>query len=54
MQVEKRENLIKYLNSKKIGTAIHYPIPIHLQHHQNILNIKKVRFQLLRLKVEKF
>ena len=31
VQVEKRKKLIDYLISKKIETAIHYPIPIHLQ-----------------------
>ncbi len=31
IKTKKRQNLINYLKSKKISTAIHYPIPIHLQ-----------------------
>ena len=31
IQVDKRKKLINYLSKKGIGTAIHYPIPIHLQ-----------------------
>ncbi len=31
IQVKKREQLIKFLRKKNISTAIHYPIPIHLQ-----------------------
>ena len=31
IQVEDRENLIKYLANAGIQTAIHYPVPIHLQ-----------------------
>ena len=31
VQVKKRDKLQKYLKMKGIGTAIHYPIPIHLQ-----------------------
>jgi len=31
MQAENREQLIKFLENKGIGTKIHYPIPIHLQ-----------------------
>ena len=31
IQVSKRDRLKKFLNKHKIGTAIHYPIPIHLQ-----------------------
>ena len=31
VQVKNRNKLKKYLNSKKISTSIHYPIPIHLQ-----------------------
>ena len=44
VQVENRGNLIKYLNSKKIGTAIHYPIPIHLQPASKYLKYKKGSF----------
>ena len=31
VQVDRRDELIAYLTSCGIGTAIHYPIPIHLQ-----------------------
>ena len=31
IQVKKRSKLIEYLNRNGISTAIHYPIPIHLQ-----------------------
>lgn len=31
IRVENREELQKYLSSKNIPTAIHYPIPLHLQ-----------------------
>ena len=31
VQVDRRDDLIAHLNSCGIGTAIHYPIPIHLQ-----------------------
>jgi len=28
-ETSKRDSLMKYLNSKKVGASIHYPIPIH-------------------------
>ena len=31
VQVDRRDELQKYLTDRGIGTAIHYPIPIHLQ-----------------------
>ncbi len=31
MQAENREMLKEYLEAKGIGTAVHYPVPIHLQ-----------------------
>ena len=31
IRTEKRDELDKYLTEKKIGHAIHYPIPLHLQ-----------------------
>jgi dTDP-4-amino-4,6-dideoxygalactose transaminase len=46
VQVENREKLIKYLQSKGIGTAIHYPIPIHLQPASKYLNYKKGSFPM--------
>ena len=39
-----RDKLKKYLNSKGIGTAIHYPIPIHLQPAAKYLKYKKGQF----------
>ncbi len=40
VQVPKRDLLIKYLKKNKIETAIHYPIPIHLQPAAKSLNYK--------------
>ena len=31
IESEKRDELAKYLNSMGIGTALHYPLPIHKQ-----------------------
>ena len=31
LRVERRDELQKYLNEKKIGNAIYYPLPLHLQ-----------------------
>jgi len=36
-----RDKLISYLESHRIGTLIHYPIPVHLQECYNHLGIKK-------------
>ena len=44
IQTDKRDMLRKYLNSKGIGTAIHYPIPIHLQPAAKFLGYKKGSF----------
>tara|TARA_Y100000590_G_scaffold470704_1_gene668039 strand:+ start:15522 stop:16619 length:1098 start_codon:yes stop_codon:yes gene_type:complete len=41
VQVNKREHLIKFLKKNKISTAIHYPIPIHLQPAAKYLKYKK-------------
>ena len=30
MQADKRDELVQYLQTQGIGTAIHYPVPIHL------------------------
>jgi len=37
VRVEHREEFMAYLKSKDIGTAIHYPIPLHLQNAYNSL-----------------
>ena len=39
-----RDKLKKYLNSKGIGTAIHYPIPIHLQPAAKYLKYRRGQF----------
>ena len=44
LQTSKREKLIKYLKTKGIGTAIHYPVPIHLQPASKFLKYKKGDF----------
>ena len=40
IQVDKRDKLKSYLAKKGVGTAIHYPIPIHLQKAAKFLDIK--------------
>jgi len=40
IQIEKRDELKKYLEKNKIQTAIHYPNPIHLQPAAKYLNYK--------------
>jgi dTDP-4-amino-4,6-dideoxygalactose transaminase len=44
IQSKDRDRLIKYLKKKGIGSAIHYPIPIHLQPAAKYLNYKKGDF----------
>tara|TARA_E500000331_G_scaffold224149_1_gene214603 strand:+ start:349 stop:1443 length:1095 start_codon:yes stop_codon:yes gene_type:complete len=44
IHVKDRNNLIKYLKNHGIGTAIHYPIPIHLQPASKFLKHKKGSF----------
>ena len=44
IQTPKREKLIKFLSNNKVHTAIHYPIPIHLQPASKYLNYKKGSF----------
>ena len=45
VQVKKRDKLKKYLKTKNIDTAIHYPIPIHLQPASRYLGYKKGDFK---------
>ncbi len=45
IQVNKRDNLKKYLKKNNIDTAIHYPIPIHLQPAAKFLGYKEGSFQ---------
>lgn len=44
INVKKRNELKKYLNSKNVDAKIHYPIPIHLQKAAKFLNHKKNDF----------
>ena len=46
VQVEDRENFINYLQSKGIGSIIHYPIPPHLSEAYAYLGLKKGDFPL--------
>lgn len=40
IKVKNRDKLQEYLQTKEIGTGLHYPIPIHLQDAYKHLNIK--------------
>tara|TARA_B100000780_G_scaffold259496_1_gene210592 strand:- start:6371 stop:7471 length:1101 start_codon:yes stop_codon:yes gene_type:complete len=44
IQVKNRKKLIKFMEQKKISTAIHYPIPIHLQPAAKNLGYQKGDF----------
>ena len=44
LQTPKRSQLINYLNKKNIGSAIHYPIPIHLQPASRYMKYKEGSF----------
>lgn len=44
IQVNKRDQLKKYLEKNGVGTRIHYPIPIHLQQASKFLKYKKNDF----------
>tara|TARA_A100001011_G_scaffold376730_1_gene439637 strand:- start:872 stop:1975 length:1104 start_codon:yes stop_codon:yes gene_type:complete len=46
VQTDKRDKLINFLNKNDIGTAIHYPIPIHLQPASKYLKYKKGSFPI--------
>jgi len=45
VQVDKRDQLKRYLQKNNIATAIHYPIPIHLQPAAKFLGYKKGSFK---------
>ena len=45
IQVDKRDQLKRYLKKNNIETAIHYPIPIHLQPAAKFLGYKKGSFK---------
>ena len=44
IQTQNRKKLIDFLKKRGIGTAIHYPIPIHLQPAAKFLGYKKNDF----------
>jgi dTDP-4-amino-4,6-dideoxygalactose transaminase len=44
IQVKKRDELKSFLKKNGVETAIHYPIPIHLQRCSRFLNFKKGEF----------
>lgn len=44
LKVKKRSELIKYLAGKDITTALHYPVPLHLQKAYGRLDYKKGDF----------
>lgn len=41
VRIQKREELMEFLSSVQIGTAIHYPIPLHLQQAYQALGYQK-------------
>lgn len=43
---KQRDELIKFLNDKNIGTIIHYPVPPHLQECYDYLGYKKGAFPI--------
>jgi len=44
VRVQNREELQKYLADEKIGTGIHYPVPLHLQNAYKALGYEKGSF----------
>jgi dTDP-4-amino-4,6-dideoxygalactose transaminase len=44
VRVQNREKLMKHLASAGVGTAIHYPIPLHLQNAYKDLGYKSGDF----------
>jgi dTDP-4-amino-4,6-dideoxygalactose transaminase len=44
VRVDERETVMAYLNRQKIGTGIHYPIPLHLQDAYRHLNYQEGDF----------
>ena len=46
VRVQRREELMKHLASARIGTAIHYPIPLHLQRAYEFLGYEKGAFPI--------
>jgi UDP-2-acetamido-2-deoxy-ribo-hexuluronate aminotransferase len=46
IRVKNRDELIKKLNDKKIPTAVHYPIPLHMQPGYKYLGLKEGDFPI--------
>ena len=44
VKAKKRSSLMKYLSEKEIQTALHYPVPLHLQSAYSYLGYKKGDF----------
>jgi len=44
IQVDRRDQLKKYLKKRGVDTAIHYPVPIHMQTASKFLGYKKGSF----------
>ena len=53
IQTDQRDELKKYLNDHAIETAIHYPIPIHLQPAARFLGYKRGEFLVVESQANK-
>jgi dTDP-4-amino-4,6-dideoxygalactose transaminase len=53
IQVERRDELIRFLDEKGVETKIHYPIPIHLQKAAAYLGYKKGDFPRAEAQAER-
>lgn len=53
IQVDRRDELQKFLSSRGIGTAIHYPIPIHLQPAAAALGHKRGDFPMVERQADR-
>jgi len=49
VQVDKRDELLNYLNKNEVSAGIHYPIPIHLQKHFNYLGYQVQDFPVTEM-----
>ena len=53
VQAERRDDLRAYLSSKGVDTAIHYPVPIHLQEAARNLGYRQGSFPVTESQAEK-
>ncbi len=53
IQVKKRDDLAKYLLKNGVSSAIHYPVPIHLQPAAKKLGYKKGDFPMTEIQAKK-